>query len=93
VFDVPNSFNLDNKTLLQALSFGGGGSTKGAAQNLLRAGVAALLNSANLNVNYPRSTAQVVANVNAALASGDRGTMLAQASALDHDNSLGCPLA
>jgi hypothetical protein len=30
--------------------------------------------------------------VNAALASGDRATMLSLGSALDDDNNLGCPL-
>ena len=90
VFDVPDGFSLDNNTLLQALSFGGGGGTKGGAQTLLRAGVAALLNSAHPDVDYPRSTADVIADVNAALASGDRATMLALAGELDADNNLGC---
>jgi hypothetical protein len=36
--------------------------------------------------------AQVIASVDAALASGDRDTMLILASALDADNNLGCPL-
>ena len=30
--------------------------------------------------------------VNAALASGDRDTMLSAASSIDRDNNLGCPL-
>jgi len=92
VFDIPDSFGLDNQTLLQALSFNGGSGTLGAAQNLLRAAVAALLNSANPDVDYPRSTSQVIAAVNAALASNDRSTMLNLASELDADNNLGCPL-
>ena len=93
VFDVPDSLQLDNKTLLQALSFKGGSTLKGAAQNLLRAAVAALLNSAHPDVNYPRTTAQVIADVNAALASNDRSVMLALANALDGDNNQACPLA
>jgi uncharacterized repeat protein (TIGR01451 family) len=89
VFDVPNSLGLDNATLLEALNFGGGGGTKGAAQTLLRAAVAALLNSAHPNIDYPRSTASVINDVNAALASGSRSTMLTLAAALDADNNLG----
>ena len=92
VFDVPNSFGLDNATLRQALGFKGGSGTLGAAQILLRAAVAALLNSAHPDVDYPRTTAEVIADVNAALASQDRSTMLSLATALDADNNLGCPL-
>jgi hypothetical protein len=92
VFDVPNTFGLDSRTLREALSFQGGSSTTAAARILLRAGVAALLNAAHPNVNYPRTTAEVIADVNAALASGNRSTMLALASELDADNNLGCPL-
>jgi uncharacterized repeat protein (TIGR01451 family) len=93
VFDVPNNYGLDNNTLLQALSFQGGNNTTGAARNLLRASVAAVLNSAHPDVEYPRSTADVISAVNAALASGNRATMLGLASQLDADNNLGCPLS
>jgi len=92
VFDVPDSFGLDNKTLLQALSFKGGSGTTAGARILLRTAVAALLNSASPDVDYPLTTAQVIAEVNAALASGDRSTMLALAAQLDTFNNLGCPL-
>jgi len=92
VFDVPDSYGLDNSTLLQALSFEGGSGTTAAARILLRAAVAALLNSASPDVDYPLSTAQVIAQVNAALASNDRATMLALAAQLDQYNNMGCPL-
>lgn len=92
VFDVPNSFGLDNVSLLAALSFDGGSGTIGGARILLRAAVAALLNAAHPGVDYPRTLASVIADVNAALASGSRSTMLALASALDSDNNRGCPL-
>jgi hypothetical protein len=92
VFDVPDGFGLDNRTLRQALSFGGGSGTTGAARILLRAAVAAMLNSAHPDVNYPRTTAEVIADVNAALASGNRTVMLDLAAELDADNNLGCPL-
>jgi hypothetical protein len=92
VFDVPDSFGLDTNTLLQALNFGGGSGATGSARILLRAAVASLLNSAHPDVDYPRTTAEVITDVNAALASNDRNTMLALASELDDDNNLGCPL-
>ena len=90
VFDVPDSYGLDNFTLVQALSFQGGSGTTGAARILLRAAVAALLNASS--VDYPLTTAEVISMVNAALASGDRSTMLALASQLDKYNNYGCPL-
>jgi len=89
---VPDSFGLDNRTLLQALSFQGGSSTTAAARILLRAAVSALLNSASPDVDYPLTTAQVIAQVNAALASNNRSTMLTLAAQLDLFNNLGCPL-
>jgi hypothetical protein len=92
VFDVPDALGLDNNTLLEALSFNGGNTVKGAAKILLRAAVAALLNAAHPDVDYPRTEAEIIADVNAALASGDRSTMLTLAAALDLDNNAGCPL-
>jgi len=92
VFDVPDSYGLDNRTLREALSFQGGSSTTGSARILLRAAVAALLNSAHPGVNYPRTTAEIIADVNAALASNNRSIMLALSSELDADNNFGCPL-
>ena len=84
--------SLSNSTLLQALSFSGGSDLTGAAGNLLRAATAALLNSAHSGVDYPWTTAQVISDVNSALASKNRDVILALASALDQDNNLGCPL-
>jgi hypothetical protein len=84
--------SLGNSTLLQALDFGGGPGVQGAASILLRAAVAALLNASHPGVDYPQTPAQVIAAVNAALASGDRDTMLALAASLDASNNLGCPL-
>jgi len=79
------------KTLLQALQGSGGPGVEGAAKILLRAAVAALLNAGS-SVDYPRTTAEILADVNAALASGNRNTMLSLAAELDDDNNLGCPL-
>ncbi len=83
---------LGNSTLLQALNFGGGPGVQGAASILLRAAVAALLNASHPGVDSPRTPAQVIAEVNAALASGDRDTMLVLAATLDASNNLGCRL-
>jgi hypothetical protein len=91
-FDVPNSYGLDNNTLLQALSFKGGSGTTAAARNLLRAATASLLNSMNPNVEFALTTAEVLQQVNAALASGNRSTMLSLMSRLDGYNNAGCPL-
>jgi prealbumin domain-containing protein len=84
---------LASSTLLDALKFKGGSTIAGAKQILLRQAVAALLNAAHPGVAFPRTTAQVIAAVNAALASNDRTTILDLASALDADNNLGCPLS
>ena len=64
----------------------------GGAEILLRAAVAALLNASHPGVDYPRSTASVISDVNTALASGNRDTMLTLANSLDADNNQGCPL-
>ena len=92
VFDVPDAYGLDDVTLLAALSLGGGSGTTAAAGMLLHHAVAALLNASNPDVDYPRTTAQIIADVNAALATNSRSTMLTLKSALDADNNLGCPL-
>jgi hypothetical protein len=78
--------------LLEALNLMGGKGRCGAEEILLRAAVAALLNSAQPSVDYPLTTAEVIARVNAALASGDRKTLLLLARELDTFNNLGCPL-
>jgi hypothetical protein len=91
VFAVPPTL-VDNVTLLQALSFPGGPGARGGAQILLRAAVAALLNAASPAVEFPLSQSDVIAQVNAALASGNRQTMLSLASQLDKLNNLGCPM-
>jgi hypothetical protein len=92
VFDVPDAFGVDNSTLLAALSFQGGPALADAARLLLHHAVAALLNASHPGVDYPRTPASVIADVNAALASGSRSTMLALKNQLDSDNNLGCPL-
>lgn len=89
---MPDSYGLDSATLLQALDFKGGSSNKDAARILLRSAVAALLNASHPNVDYSLTTAEVINQVNAALASGNRNTMLSLADKLDRYNNRGCPL-
>jgi len=93
VFSAASAFpSLAGKTLLQSIQGGGGPGTLGAATILLRAATAAILNAASSGVDYPLTEAQVISQVNAALASNNRDTMLSLAGTLDGDNNLGCPL-
>jgi hypothetical protein len=83
--------NYNTLTMLQALRLSSfGRSVCGAQGKLYQAAVAALLNACS--VNYPLTTAQIIAEVNAALASCDRTTILNEASRLNTFNNLGCPL-
>jgi hypothetical protein len=94
VFTLPGCgsiSSLSGATFDQALRFHGGPTLQAAAQILLRQAVAALLN-AGANIGYPLTTQQVINEVNAALASCDRATILAEATRLDGYNNLVCPL-
>jgi hypothetical protein len=97
VFTLPSgvlSNQLGDDTLLQALGYPGGTNLLGSAQILLRAAVASLLNASHPEVDdFPRTAAEVIADVNAALATKDRATILALASALDADNNSLCDLS
>ena len=79
-----NAFN-PNISLMTALGLSGGGKNA-----LARHAVAALLNSASDGVNYPMSTADVIAAVQAAFASGDFESVK---NPLESLNEKGCPLA
>jgi hypothetical protein len=79
--------------MLTALSYQGGPTIQDADRNLLRAAVAALLNSTALNGKYSLTTAQILTQVNAAMATGDRDTILGLQGQIDRFNNLGgCPL-
>ncbi|MNG22688.1 hypothetical protein D3C84_1072020 [compost metagenome] len=96
MFSLPSGVlnnQLGDDSLMEALGYPGGTNLVGGAQILLRAAVASLLNTTNPDVDdFPLTTAQVIAQVNAALATKDRGTILALASQLDGYNNLGCDL-
>jgi hypothetical protein len=93
VFDIPDSLGMDDTTLLEALAGGGGPGVSGASKILLRAAVASLLNSAHPDFAYSWTTADIIDEVNAALASNNRSNILNLASELDGQNNLyDCPL-
>jgi hypothetical protein len=79
-------------SLLGSLSFQGGSDVTAAAENMLKQATGSLLNSAHAGVDFPWQTAQLISEVNAALASKNATTLLSLATALEHDNTLGCPL-
>jgi hypothetical protein len=89
VFDVPDSLGLDNKTLLEALNFGGGGGVQGAAQNLFRHAVAAILNAGHPLVDYAMTTSSIISGVNSALASNNATTINSLKDQLDAFNNAG----
>ena len=91
VFAVPLALSdLGDDTLLQALAYGGGPGALGGAKNLLRQAVAALLNAADPDVAYPMTEADIISQVNDALASLDKDTMNELKNTLDENNNLGC---
>jgi hypothetical protein len=97
VFVFPaNLSHYGSQTMLQGLQLRGGPGIDGAAQILLRASTAAVLNAAHEGLGYPYrrdvEPGRIIARVNGALASGDRAAMLALATELDNLNNLGCPL-
>ncbi len=92
VFSAAGGLEAGNATLEEALRFGGGGGIAGASRILLRAAVASLLNASHPDVSFGRTAADVIDDVNDALASGHRRTMLTLATTLDNENNSGCPL-
>jgi hypothetical protein len=87
--------SLGNRTLAVGLAFQGGSTIQGAAEILLRAAIAAVLNASHPDISYPYpgGVAGIEAAVNAALNSQDRGTILTLAAILDFDNNSGCPIS
>ena len=77
---------LAGDTLMKALAYPGGKGLVGAAQTLLRAGTAALLNAAHPDINYRYTEDEVRKAVEDALNSGSRNTMLDVATDLDNWN-------
>jgi hypothetical protein len=86
------SENYTTITLRQALSLQGGKDLCQKAEILYRAAAGAYLDSVSSCVQYPLQTAALVAEVNAAAASCDIGTIIDEATRLDGFNNLGCPI-
>jgi hypothetical protein len=76
--------------MLQAFSFSSGPTICDAQAKLYQMGVSALLNACS--VSYPLSTAQIISEVNSALQSCSRTTILSEADRLNTFNNLPCPL-
>jgi hypothetical protein len=89
VFDVPDSLGMDNVTLLQALNFGGGGGVQGAARQLFRHAVAAVLNARHPMVDYTITSGSIISQVNTALASGNKTSIELLKDTLDGYNNKG----
>jgi hypothetical protein len=97
VFDVPDSYGLDEYTLLEALSFGGGSGNLGMAKNLLRAAVAALLNASHPLIAYPVSETTVILNMTDNSVTTNKLTLSREKmeqykDIFDGWNNLGCPI-
>lgn len=89
---VFNAGTLGSYTLRQALDWGGGSSLEAKKQLLLHHAVAALLNASHPDISYPLTAAEIIASVNAALASNDEDAILALKDSLDKKNNAGCPI-
>jgi hypothetical protein len=97
VFDIPGCLGgptgtLGTSSLLKALGFTGNTSFTGSAKLLLRSAAAALLNSASRCVQFPLCANEVIADVDEALASCDRRTIVNLTGELSGLNALVCPL-
>ncbi len=89
-------FSLSGVTFLDALKLKGGNDLSEKEEILLRAGAAALLNSAQLEsvLDYPynfNGGDNVIDMLNAALASDNKSTIVSQAGDFDDANNAGCP--
>lgn len=91
VFELPSELQeLSSKNLSEALNFRGGNSIVDKAKILLRQAVAALLNAAHPDINYPLSESNVINRVNGALASLDKNVIVNLKNILHYYNNLGC---
>ena len=88
--------NIVDLTFIQTLGLGNANGASAdlcaRAGYLLKEGVAALLNAQNPSVSFPRTTGQIIADVNTAFATCDPEAIRNLADQLDAFNSAGCPL-
>lgn len=94
VFGLGDQFTtvLPDDTLIEALNYRGGSRVEGAAQILMRAATAALLNEDKFGDDYPPYTTEqeLINAVMSALNSNNRATMIELAEALDYRNNGNC---
>jgi hypothetical protein len=93
IFTAAQLYGIGQDSLLNALGYQGGRGLNGSAQQLIREGVAAMLNAANPGVHFPLTVSQIESAVDAALQSQRRDTIQGAAASLASDNSAGCPLS
>ncbi|MBN2599308.1 MAG: hypothetical protein JXA75_02105 [Candidatus Thermoplasmatota archaeon] len=93
VFENASLYGFSSDTLQDALEYGGGEDLQGAAEILLRNAVASVLNAAHPNVNYPVLLDDLIGEVNEALGSMNRTTMLTLEVILDEYNNLEADLS
>ncbi len=93
VFTIPVNFSsLSSVTFLAAMDLPGGNEPEEMAALLLHHAVAALLNAASPDVNYPLTEAEIISLVNAALTTENPDIMGDLKDDLDDYNNYGCPL-
>ncbi len=92
VFDIPEEAPdwIPSLPIYLGLWFKGGNSVLGATKILLHHAIAAVLNTAHPDVDYPLTEYEIVTQVNDALASLNRTTMLTLKDTLDAYNNNGC---
>jgi hypothetical protein len=88
VFSNASLYVSSTDTLLDALQYQGGNSEAGAAQILLRAAVAGVLNARHPCINYPILESTIIEEVNKALGSHNRDTMLYLKNIIEECNNL-----
>ncbi len=96
VFDVPDSYGIDLKTLDQALGPPGSGALNGSGPDgvyqLLRHATAGILNANHPDVDYPFSAGDIVAAVNFVLVFKNKDLNNLLKDILASANERGCPL-
>ena len=92
-----NAVNIMDMTFIQTLGLGNANGASAdlcaTAGYLLNEGVAALLNAQSPSVAFPRTTSQIIADVNAALATCDPQAIRNLADQLDAFNKYRLPVA
>jgi hypothetical protein len=87
VFNNASLYMPENDTMFDALQYQGGPDEAGAAEILLRAATAGILNAAHPHIDYSISLADLIGEVNEALGSHNRDTMINLAEIIDSYNN------